>query len=275
MNSTDRTATSTNLISFTRSGEKRKMKDIIPTLAAAGYRNLDLNFCEMMNPDSSIDRSYIKVLEDLRKVHALEYVQSHVPYPRDYLSLTQEDKKYFDTLIENAISYSLLLNVRAVVIHPIKGTVDDNVDYLSRFLPLFEGTKSFLAIENMESEDEISTSGQLLEIISRLNSGHTAVCLDTGHAHIRGLDIPSEIRAYGSLLKATHIADNRGKYDEHFLPFFGNIEWENVMKAFREISYTGYFTYECMFFTRYLPREMEEDVLRLSRKIASFLISLA
>ena len=228
----------------------------------------------VINLDSSIDRSYIKGLEDLRKVHALEYVQSHVPYPRDYLSLTQEEKKYFDTLIENAISYSLLLNVRAVVIHPIKGTVDDNVEYLSRFLPLFEGTKSFLAIENMESEDEISTSGQLLEIISRLNSGHTAVCLDTGHAHIRGLDIPSEIRAYGSLLKATHIADNRGKYDEHFLPFFGNIEWENVMKSFREISYTGYFTYECMFFTRYLPREMEEDVLRLSRKIASFLISL-
>ena len=43
------------------------------------------------------------------------------------------------------------------------------------------------------------------------------------------------------------------------------------MKAFSDIGYKGALTYECMFFTRHLPRSLEEDVVALSLHIARVL----
>ena len=267
----NRTATSTNLISFMRNGEKRKMKDIIPDLAKWGYRNIDLNFCEMMNPSSDIGKDYVRLLERYSKYYELNYVQSHVPYPRDYMSLSYAERKYSDDLIKRAIEYSISLGVRAVVIHPVKGSIDENASYLGKFLPLFDGSDSKLALENMENRDEISGSSQLLAVIEAAGTDHLGICLDTGHAHMRGLDVAEEVRAYGSHLIATHIADNHGSSDEHLLPFFGTICWEEVMKAFRSIDYKGWYTYECMFFTQHLPESLREDIVKLSLEIGKVL----
>lgn len=271
MISMNRTATSTNLISFMRNGEKRKMKDIIPDLAEWGYRNIDLNFCEMMNPSSDIGKDYVRLLERYSKDYELNYVQSHVPYPRDYMSLSYAERKYSDDLIKRAIEYSISLGVRAVVIHPVKGSIDENAAYLGKFLPLFDGSDSKLALENMESRDEISGSSQLLAVIEAAGTDRLGICLDTGHAHMRGLDVAEEVRAYGSHLIATHIADNHGSSDEHLLPFFGTICWEEVMKAFRSIDYKGWYTYECMFFTQHLPESLREEIVKLSLEIGKVL----
>lgn len=274
MISINRTAASTNLVSFMRNGEKRKMKDIIPDLARWGYRNIDLNFCEMMNPSSDIGKDYVRLLERYSKDYELNYVQSHVPYPHDYMALSYVERKYSDDLIKKAIEYSITLGVRAVVIHPVKGSIEDNASYLEKFLPLFEGSDSKLALENMESRDEISQSSQLLAIIEAIGTDHLGICLDTGHAHMRGLDVAEEVKAYSKHLIATHIADNHGSSDEHLLPFFGTICWEEVMKAFRSIDYRGWYSYECMFFTQNLPETLKEDIVKLSLKIGEVLSSL-
>ena len=273
--STDRTATSTNLISFLPDGSKRTMLDVIPLLAGYGYRRLDLNFCEMMNPSSRIGEGYIARLEELRKAYGLDYVQSHVPYPRDHLALDEDGRRRFDALIARAISYSVQLGIPAIVIHPIRASVEENVDYLSRFLPLLEDSSSVLAVENMEGMDEISTADELCAVVDALPQGHIGVCLDTGHAHMRGLDLPKQIAKLAHRLVATHIADNHGTSDEHNLPFFGTVDWSEVMRALHEVGYKGWLTYECMFFTRHLPRELEADVVALSLKIGSYLSRLS
>ena len=246
------------------------MLEIIPRLAGYGYRRLDLNFCEMMNPASDIDEEYIASLKRLGKDLGLEYVQSHVPYPRDWTGLDEAEREASDALVADAIRYSVSLSIPAIVIHPIRGGVKENVDYLRRFLPLVSGTGCRLAVENMESADEVSTPDQLIAIVQELGED-AGICLDTGHAHMRGLDIPGAIHSFGDRLIATHIADNHGEKDEHLLPFFGTIAWEEVMKAFSDIGYKGALTYECMFFTRHLPRSLEEDVVALSLHIARVL----
>ena len=273
MSFTYKTATSTNLISL-MARQKRTMIQIIPALARGGYSFLDLNFCEMMNPGSTVGQEYIRTLGRLSKEYELTYVQSHVPYPRDYYAMSPAEQEKSDDLIRRAIEYSIELGVPSIVIHPVRGGIDANILYLSRFTALVEGTSSRLAVENMETGDEPSEHSELLEIIKAL-PGNAGICLDTGHAHLRGLDIASEIRAYGQNLIATHIADNHQKTDEHLLPFFGSIDWKAVMTAMKEISYQGYMTYECMFFSRSLPLSLEEDVIRLSLKIASELAGLA
>ena len=100
------------------------------------------------------------------------------------------------------------------------------------------------------------------------------ICLDTGHAHIAGEDIPAFIAKAGSLLIGTHIADNNGKEDQHLLPGFGTIRWEDVMKAFRTSGYRGFLNFECMFFSRNMPQLLSSEIARLSLMIGDWLLSL-
>ena len=267
-------ATSTNLISFTRQGAKLPMTSVIPRLASWGWKALDLNFCEMMNPHHNVDEAYIRKLEDLKDEHGLDYVQSHAPYFPSYLCHQGTKKEEMDRLIASAISYSVRLGVKAITVHPIDGTVDDNIRYMEALTPLVKGTGSKIAIENMERKEEVSTSSDLNAILDELDPDCFGICLDTGHAHMRGLDVASEIRAYGPRLIATHIADNNGIEDQHLLPFFGSIRWENVMQAFHEVAYPGAICYECMFFTQHLPEDLKEDAVKLSLAVMDKLVSL-
>ncbi len=258
-------ATNTNLISFMEG--RHTMLSLIPIYAEHGYKALDLNFCEMMNPDSAIDSGYIERLASLREAYKLSYIQAHAPYPRDYLKLSEEDKRKSDRQIITACSYAAELGIPHIAIHPIKGSIRENIGYFSRIADQISIT---IAIENMEGTDEISRADQLLEIASALG-GKAGILLDTGHAHMAGLSIPDFIRDTASFLIGTHIADNDGKSDQHLLPFFGTIDWKETMKAFRQ-HYSGCITYECMRFAQHVPFSLAPDIIGLSLRIGRILL---
>ena len=269
-----RTASNTNLVSFSRGGRKSTMLSLIPEYAAYGLKHLDLNFCEMMNPVSDLrdnGAAYIGKLIEMKEEHGLSYIQAHAPYPRNYTLLTKEEKELSDKEIVLSMRYAEQLGIPHIVIHPIKGSVEDNVSYFSSLLAR-SCSSIRIAIENMEGSDEVSHPEELMEIASRLGD-RAGICLDTGHANMTGLDIPSFIRTCRTKLIATHIADNDGRSDLHLLPGFGNIVWESVIPAFRE-CYDGYLTLECMFFSRNLPRRLSGDVIKLALSVNSWLSSL-
>lgn len=245
------------------------MLSLIPLYSQHGYKALDLNFCEMMNPGNTIDDGYITKLAEIREEHGLEYIQAHAPYPRDYSVLSREGRKESDDLILKAAGYASALGIPHIVIHPIRGTVAENISY---FRHLADAMDIRIGIENMEGSDEICRAEDLLEIVSAL-SGKAGIVLDTGHAHMRGLSIPGFIRTAGEYLIGTHIADNNGREDQHLLPGFGTIPWEEAMEAFRE-CYSGYLTYECMKFSAGLPFAAAGSVIDLSLSIAENLLKL-
>lgn len=266
----DTIATNTNLIVFNREHNMRKMSELIPIYAKHGYNKLDLNFCEMMNPTSDLKEEdkaeiYISKLMQLREEWNLEYFQCHLPY-----KMKGQDQKDI-SLIKKALGYCGTLSIPVAVIHPIKGSISDNVEYfesLGPFIPT--GTK--LAIENMENKDEIYSSEALLEIISSL-SFPAGICLDTGHANITGIDIPKFIEDSKATLIATHIADNDGSKDQHLLPGFGTIKWEDVIPAFKK-HYSGYLNYEAMFFSKGISEKLSNEIIALSKAIGSWLLAL-
>lgn len=261
-----RITTNTNLIAFSRDN-RLEMIESIPLFKEGGFDILDLNFCEMMNPDSPLnDRraiDYIKKLKDLRCEHDLTYFQCHVPYPRDSKESYESDKA-----ISRALEFADELEIPVAVIHPIKGTEKDNIRYFNRFC---ESSNITLAIENMESREEIYSADALLSIASGVD--RSGICLDVGHANVIGIDIASFIRETGEKLIATHIHDNNGISDLHLLPGLGTIKWEEVMKAFRE-SYSGYINYEAMYFSRNLPSSFRSETLKLAREIGNWLLTL-
>lgn len=70
------------------------------------------------------------------------------------------------------------------------------------------------------------------------------VCWDVGHANMQGADQHKELVNLGGRLKGLHIHDNYGNADNHLIPYFGNCNYDAILKGLLDISYKGYFDME-------------------------------
>ncbi len=264
-----RIATSTNLISFNRDGSKTEMVHLLGLYAKEGFKVLDLNLCEMLNPEASLAGSewkqYTGRLKDLKGQHALVFNQAHAPYAADGHILEE--------LLTRSLDICQYLGIPILVVHPVKGGVEENLLAYKKYVDDAEQMKVILAFENLNADDEMTQIHQLMQLVESFSSPFVGICYDTGHAHQRGYNLADDIHQMGRYLVATHIADNRGKEDEHLLPFYGTIDWDAVIKALHEIKYAGDLTYECMFFNQYLPLDLKLQAIRQARYIGEYLLS--
>ena len=85
--------------------------------------------------------------------------------------------------------------------------------------------------------NELSRVGSLVHFIEEdLEVPDTGICLDFGHAHLDG-DLLDAIEAASGHLIATHVHDNRGRADDHLVPFEGTIDWPSAMTAIQKVGY--------------------------------------
>ncbi len=273
-----RIATSTNLISYNRDTTKTEMIHLLPLYAKEGMQILDLNFCEMLNPESILVtddyKPYIQRLSELHKIHALTFNQAHAPYVQDRLGLPKGEGEEFDHLLSRSITFCSDLNIPILVVHPIKGSLGDNLTYYSSFVKQATKNGITLAFENLNEEDEMHDVEDLCELVDFFNTKHVGICYDFGHAHMRGHDIRKDILMMRDRLIATHVADNHGDRDEHLLPFYGTIDWKKAVETLRKIKYEGDLTYECMFFNQHLPLELKVFAMRQAKMIGEYLLML-
>lgn len=95
--------------------------------------------------------------------------------------------------------------------------------------------------------NELSRAGSLVhfveEDVERGGGLDVGICLDFGHAHIDG-DVVDAIETVSEHLVATHVHDNRGRADDHLMPFEGTIDWPAALTAVQKIGYDGPFMLE-------------------------------
>ncbi len=249
-------STNTNLLAFNKEHIDRDMDELVRVYASHGIKNLDLNFCEMMRPSSRLNdkraKDYLKTLGEIKEELGLNYVQAHAPYPVRGTKPSDWDGK-----IIKALNYAYELGCPHIVVHPTGKDIEENIRYYERFI---KESDIIIAIENMESPEEISEAEEINEII-KSNPKRLKALLDTGHAHMRALDIKKEILTYGENLVGLHIHDNDGKSDQHLFPLMGTINWKDVIEGLSEIGYKGYFTYETMYYSREKSIKDEDDVI--------------
>jgi sugar phosphate isomerase/epimerase len=92
--------------------------------------------------------------------------------------------------------------------------------------------------------NELSRAGSLVHFVEEDVTlaedlkGGIGICLDFGHAHIDG-DVVDAIEIVSEHLVATHVHDNRGRNDDHLLPFEGTIDWPAALTAVQKVGYDG------------------------------------
>lgn len=92
--------------------------------------------------------------------------------------------------------------------------------------------------------NRLSTAGELVRLIENdLERPDLGVCLDTGHAHLQG-DVADAVDTVSGYLATTHVHDNRGRRDDHLVPFAGTIDWPAVAMTFAKVGYDGAFVFE-------------------------------
>ena len=287
-------STSTNIVAFTPGRMRNPMDFCIRQCAGGGYRVLDINFCEAMNPWSRMREEdwevYVAELAALGRECGIVFRQSHLPY---YDIFRQPERNAtMEMLIERSIRASGMLGVRWAVTHP--GTVYDsadpevsmaaNLNYYRCHLETARSCGIGLCLENdfgmvPGQPGRMLYCSDVRELTSLADAfhdpEHMGICYDFGHANLcPGADHRKNLNHIGHRLRALHVQDNHGSEDEHLMPFHGTIDWKTCMEALADIRYQGDLTFEIQEFGRYLPNDNKHLVVEYSRKVGDILLKM-
>jgi sugar phosphate isomerase/epimerase len=87
--------------------------------------------------------------------------------------------------------------------------------------------------------NELSRAGSLVHFVERVvDAADVGICLDFGHANIDG-DVVDAIETVSEHLIAVDLNDNRGRTDDHLVPFDGTIDWPSALTAVQKVGFDG------------------------------------
>ena len=208
--------------------------------------------------------------------------QSHAPFP----TACAEIRSYY----KRAIECTAEAGGEICIIHPDNNkSAEENAEMYHELLPFARDCGVKIATENMwnwDSEKEescfaaCSTGEDFAKHIDIVKDDFLVACLDIGHAEMRGSGngAANMIHTLGSRLQALHIHDNDKWHDSHQIPFSMNIDFVPIVKALKDIGYSGYFTLEADRYLEDCPAENVfvglKDLSASARKLADMFDSL-
>ena len=220
---------------------------LLDSLRAAGITTIEL----CATPRVEEEPSALETVERVR-AHGLTLSSYHVPYipfdPWDISSpeLAPRCVEYFKGLIRRWSA----VGVKYFIIHPSGEPISDEERPMR-----FETTKrSLLALVSTALECGVTLC---VEDLPRTNIGNgieellalssldetIGICMDTNH--FQGADVSACIRALGKKIVRTHISDCDSINERHWLPGEGELDWQEIYRAFLDIGYDGVWLYEC------------------------------
>ena len=263
--------------------------------AQAGFGGVDYNFCDFdksmieQMSGASGPASYFRSVRAKAEALGLRFVQAHGPMFNQFAEPASIADRV--ALSHDTIRWAAELEVPWIVFHSgtFPGAFDAehlmalrqrNVDFFASLLRTAEKVGVGIAIENLFDQSAgpacrrryCATPEELVALIDVIDHPLVGACWDVGHAHLQRLDQTRALRAVGPRLKAVHIQDNDGVTDQHMLPFWGGIDWKELVSALREIGYEGTFCYETHRTFRDLPDALRDDMLRYAVHLGEYLL---
>ena len=268
---------------FARYGEHRyeKMKQY-------GFSYLDFNLADTNSayytaPEEEV-KKMLKAEIDLAAASGVTIWQTHGPWRWPSQDATEEDRAERMEKMKKSIHLTALIGCKYWIVHPImphaiyerkdpeksKSTWDINRPFMRELIKTAHEENVIICLENMPMpEFSLGKVEDIIKFVKEMDDPNFKICLDTGHAAVTKEACGDAVRAIGRDLLATlHIHDNNGTHDQHRLPYFGVIDWQDFAKALHEIGFDGTFNYELSDAKNLPDRYHEEIMLKLYSEVA-------
>lgn len=253
-------ATMTSLIYSKRNTkEKVPFVESLQRLKRAGFSHIDLNLCGISRKENEFCfEKWEEETERLKEAVAalgITFVQSHAPYypGKAFDPVAAEFNDHFEKMLLRSAEICHRMGIAYSVVHPIRDPrcpVENKETHLKmtyelhrRFLEKCAEYGIAPAFENMPGPAAENRFGRaaddLIMICDALSEYHTGVCWDLGHGNLSFEDQTIEIGKLTGRILCVHVHDNRGRSDDHLMPFMGNMPWETVLPAMRQTGFSN------------------------------------
>ena len=275
--------------------EKTALIDCMRRIATLGYRDLDLSLTRMMNPDSEFNgESWESLAHDVRNEAdrlGVRFVQGHLPFRKKAYNYNDpEEAAFMQKATDRSIEIAGICGAQCMVVHPIRGAafpaeaveenIRENMRVYSHVLEVAHEKNIKLAFENLPDWPGMGrtfggVASELIALIDAYNDPLVGACWDFGHANLNYSKDTQVygIRKLGKRLIAVHVHDNKGKGDDHVVPFSGNIVWEDVIKAVKDTGFDGYWVPEVTLQNN-MPDFLKDDAMKFVDLVARRMIEM-
>ena len=260
------------------------IKETFDVFAKAGFEGIDFNNDVGEYSSDKYDEHFYRDLAKYAASKGIAICQAHAPFPSSYNDEEKTEKRFKE--IVQSMRNAAYMGAPVIVVHPcthLDFSIDGNpellfeynLNFYRRLIPYAEEIGIKIAIENIGRISITSTPERLNRLCDTLNNPVFTVCFDVGHCMFQNVDPGEAIRKIGARLVdgCTHVHDNFGDTDAHTLPYYGKVDWEEVMKALAEIGYRGDLNYEASNFIKDVPTDLYVDGLIYMSKVGHYLIS--
>lgn len=138
------------------------------------------------------------------------------------------------------------------------------MESLEEILEYSQGQGVFIGIE-YEPGLLIGDAWKTFRVLDIFQSPYLGVNLDMGHACVLGEDLGEVIHLFGSGILNIHIEDIKDRRHFHLIPGLGDIDFDSLIRALKDIDYGHYLTVELYTYSD-RPEEAAAEALAFFRK---------
>lgn len=265
---------------------KRSHREAMQILKDGGFDTLDFGmFCnggDFLYDGKEDHIAYASSIRECAEGIGLQINQTHVPF----YEVLPMPEGYVEKLIR-CVESSAVMGADYVVVHAdtwyepqyVQWDYDTVLNTIyDVFAPIVETAEKRGVKIAMETLFEVRGSlyhrtrfcsliEELDDIVGKFNCDTVGVCWDFGHANMAyGKQQFQAMRKMKSKLIATHVHDNICKYDNHNLPYMGNINWAEGLQTMADLGYEGDLTLEVGYGG--MPDELVLDYVKYAHKTA-------
>ncbi len=236
--------------------------DVLPELKGLFFDGLELRLKES-HFDYNENRE-IKELTKKAKKEKIKIISLHAPSSIDISSSDEWDRVRSIREVQKAVVIANRIGAEFIVVHPGEKRYDGDTQFrmlkssLDEIIDFAKGWEIPVLIENTQPGKIGDNLKEIVKIIDMYDTKYTGTCLDTSHLNLCGMCMGDAIQQLGGCVKEVHVSDNKGKKDDHALPYEGTFDWDDFLHGLKDIQFDQTLCFELM---------PEDDYIRCVKKI--------